>query len=172
MIVIDNFITDETLLAGLQSDSMWENNIPYSWIDRTDLFSCQQQSLWIELLKEIWGQIDPETNYAGVEYWSNGYINQNTLDWHKDKDEYIFNTIGNFVHPFIGSVWYGHTSKIVGGYLEIKRNGELERIEPVPNRLVIFDSHSLHRVAPVITGTRRAIASNVWINKPRDENFV
>lgn len=172
MIVVDDFITDKELLTKLQDDSLWEANVPYSWVSKTDLFNYEQQSLWIDLLKEIWGQVDPDTNYAGVEYWSNGYINQNTLDWHKDKDEHIFNTTGELVHPFIGSVWYGHTDKIVGGYLEIQRNGELERFEPVPNRLIIFDSYSLHRVAPILTGTRRAIASNVWINKPEDQNFI
>jgi len=46
-----------------------------------------------------------------------------------------------------------------------------ERIKPVPNRLVIFNSGDIHRVTRVTKGLRRCFATNVWVDKPSNENF-
>ena len=60
------------------------------------------------------------------------------------------------------------STEFEGGYLEIERyNGEVERIEPKFNRLVIFDAGgSRHRVTQVSNGVRYAIAINLWQTTP------
>ena len=86
-----------------------------------------------------------------------------------DKDEELWKQTGGkdggeLVLPEIGTVYYPKDTKHEGGYLEIERaNGEVERIEPKFNRLVIFDAGgSRHRVTQVSNGVRYAIAINLW----------
>ena len=44
---------------------------------------------------------------------------------------------------------------------------DYELIAPKFNRLVIFDAGQLHGVQMVKKGTRKAIAINLWANKPK-----
>ena len=55
----------------------------------------------------------------------------------------------------------------------------IERIKPIENRLIIFDSFKWHRVCKVSKGRRKAFLSNAWLKKPKtfdngdhvDKNF-
>ena len=39
---------------------------------------------------------------------------------------------------------------------------DIERIQPVYNRIVVFDVSKTHRVAPILSGTRYGLQVNLW----------
>ena len=170
MIIIDNYIPQGVLLEQIQQDTLWEDNLPYHWSNRDQ----EAVSIWQTIASLTWKQFFPSLEYAGYEYWSNSFRADatNKLDWHYDKDEHLYGTTQQITTPIMGMVYYAHTQLPQGGYLEIDHNGELERIQPVPNRLIIFNPSIAHRVCPITTGVRRTFASNVWTTKPSGENFV
>lgn len=170
MYVLDDYVQDTSLLAQLQDDLLWTDSLPYTWLNMDELFN-QTEDPWIRLMQNVW-QITSDQTFAGIEYWTNGYHHSNSLEWHYDKDEHLWNTQEIINSPKLGFVYYAHTSLPNGGYLEIQReNNQIERIEPVPNRLVIFDPSVYHRVEDVVSGTRRTVASNLWNVKPKEENY-
>lgn len=180
MLVIDNFLDEgDPLLSEMRNDMHWQSALCYSFIDR----ETEAVSHWQKMVRRIWSIVssieDVPEDYAGVEYWSNIMSMdgpRQDLPWHFDKDEHLFSKgDGKLVRPYIGSVYYAHTEIPEEGYLEIRRGNnenDVERIQPVPNRLIIFDSGTVHRVTPITSGIRRCFATNVWINKPCEENFV
>lgn len=180
LIVLDNFLdTDSDLYRELSQDSLWKTPPRNSWIDRDQ----SPTNVWESLVEKIWthsssllpGQFD------GMEYWGDQLSPDHRRDipWHQDKDEfkYYFAKITGTVTPYIGSLYYAHHEVPKGGFLQIRRGDDeedihnFERIQPFPNRLVLFDSASWHCVTPVTEGTRRHLASNIWIKKPMEQNF-
>ena len=180
LLVIDNFLDQEdNLLYDIQHDRYWLESLPYKFMDKD---SDNRVDVWQKMATKIWSHVSrygvlPE-EYAGVEYWNNIMSipgNRQDLPWHFDKDEHLYNTAGELKTPYIGSVYYAHKFLPSEGYLEIKRGEnmcDVERIQPVPNRLVIFDSGTVHRVTHITSGMRRCFATNIWIDKPCEENFV
>ena len=62
--------------------------------------------------------------------------------------------------------WENHdVSQLKDGQISGLGN-DCEIIKPKFNRLIIFDASKLHAVAKVTKGRRRAIAINLWLNKP------
>ena len=59
----------------------------------------------------------------------------------------------------------------MGGSLIIHAGDEYEKILPVPNRLVIFQSNASHHVEDVTGGIRRGLTINIWKDKPLEQNF-
>ena len=145
MIVIDNFIQDEVLLAAIEND------------------------------KDFFG---PNGNYTWWDGWFNSGVygpNEGVqeLGTHFDKDELHWERTGGseggeVLRPEIGTVYYPKDVPFTGGYLEIEHpDGVMERIQAKYNRLIIFDAGTcLHRVTPVESGTRYAIAINLWDHIP------
>lgn len=174
MIILDNFLPDGPLKGQLFEDFNWNKSQPYRWLDS----NRNPSSIWEMLAHEVWNGIFKQTETveaAGFEYWTNSLdaSGRNDLDWHYDKDEHLWATTDQVVSPYKGMVYYAHREIPVGGFLEIDRgNGEVERIEPVPNRLIIFDPSIRHRVTKIESGVRRTFASNLWLTKPMSENFV
>ncbi len=67
----------------------------------------------------------------------------------------------------MGTVFYPKNVEFEGGYLEIESGREIERIKAKYNRLIIFPAGEyLHRVTHVTSGTRYAIAINLWDKEP------
>lgn len=170
MIIVDNYIPQGMLLEQIQQDSLWDDNLPYSWTDKDH----EPTTIWQTIASLTWKQFFPGLEYAGYEYWSNSFRadGTNKLDWHYDKDEHLFDTTKEVAKPIMGMVYYAHRELPSGGYLEIDHNGEIERIQPVPNRLIVFNPGIGHRVCAISSGVRRTFASNVWTKKPSSENFV
>ncbi len=90
---------------------------------------------------------------------------------HYDKDEGLYNDTGEIVSPSIGCIYYPILKqKCKGGKLRIydAEPGEqaydapFETVDPVPNRLIIFNPGILHAVEQVTKGSRFAIAINLW----------
>lgn len=169
MIVVDNYISDSFLLREITNEIYWTESKKFTWKNK----KSNSQNIFETIADKIWFDYTPKVNYEGYEYWTHS-LNENkyTVDWHKDKDEYLYKTTSELSHPYCGCIYYAHTSLPEGGYLEIMRGNEIERLQPVPNRLIIFDPSETHRVSGVNKGNRRSLISNIWINKSSEENFI
>lgn len=187
MIVIDNFIHDTSLLNELASETLkWP--IQYHWAD----FDFEATDTYLKTVEYIWRKF-PQVTVEGVEgfeYWTGIYsegdrkeVKQNNeffhLNIHFDKDETLCARTGEIKTPLISTVFYPckENDDVIGGELKIwetnnqEPNFEIfEMIRPKFNRLVIFDSSMIHAVALVKKGIRKAIAINLWGEKPETFN--
>ena len=170
MIILDNFLDNDELTLFCD-DRNWKKSLDYTWVDR----DCYDENcIWEHILEKIWRPMRPlMASFDGIEYWTNilSPTGSKDLDWHVDKDEKLYEEHNDIKSPVIGSVLYGHTETPGDGNLELIHQEMLERIEPLPNRLIIFDSSQYHRVAPVTKGFRRTFASNIWEHKPDAGNY-
>lgn len=185
MIIVDDFIKDESLLKELQDDKTFFNeNGKYKWWGGP--WSSEASNLKERLIQEIWIHNSPwdfprynSISLEGFEYWTGRYSpdtqHPSTLDLHLDKDEALWQSTLNtgvpiLSIPIMGSVYYPIEMDIDGGYLEIFSNGEdkePERVAAKHNRLIIFPAgEHPHRVTEVTRGTRSAIAINLWNTIP------
>jgi len=183
MIIVDDFIKDESLLNEMNSDStFFSQNGKYMWWGGP--WNSKPSTLKQRLINEIWIKNSPwdfprynPITLSGFEYWTGQYSpsdikdgSNDNLIMHYDKDEPVWRETGDIVTPIIGTIFYPKPMDIDGGYLEIYSRGrdmEPERIEAKYNRLIIFPAgEHLHRVTPVTRGTRYAIAINLWESPP------
>ena len=165
MIVIDDFVKDQKLLHYFSDIEVWNN------LDAGEYstYSCVHDKISKPLSTFIWKLKDrfwKYKNWKHFEYWVNITDARQTLDWHEDKNEELAETTGKIVHPQAGAVWYGFPHVVSGGYLEIINEEDIqmdiERIQPVYNRIVVFDVSKTHRVAPILSGTRYGLQVNLW----------
>jgi hypothetical protein len=170
MIIIDNFIEDKNLLDRIDKDeTFFGPNGNFMWWD--GWWSSPANTIKKELIEHIWRYNDPTRGYQieGFEYWTGVYgpsKPNKDLGTHLDKDELLYKETGELVRPVIGTVYYPKNVEFEGGYLEIESGGEVERIKATYNRLIIFPAgHHPHRVTHVTSGTRYAIAINLWDRK-------
>lgn len=175
MIIIDNFL-EGSLLEEIRQDHLWNGNLSSKWIDKNspavDTYTKVGNYIWYD-------KIVADYYHVGYEYWTQ-VISNRSLDRHYDKDEYLYETQKIIKNPIVGSIYYAHEDPIpgeeepvIGGYLEIlDSRGEIERIKPVSNRLIIFDTKLLHGVTEATGTTRRSLLTNIWETKPLDGNFL
>lgn len=171
MIVFDNLLPDGDLKERVREDMLWQKSHPYSWKD----FGAEPKHVFEEFADFVWERFKPAVKYDGYEYWTqslNSATERKDVGWHNDKDEHLFFNKGILKTPYIGFVYYAHRTIPDGGFLEINREGDVERIQPVPNRLVIFDSGTEHRVVDITSDVRRSLVSNIWVERSSEENFV
>jgi hypothetical protein len=169
LIVVDNFVQDGPFLEELRRDEHWGTNKPYFWFDKNSL----SPSPWLKLTRQIWlfaARFHDLGRYEGYELWSQ-VIQDRELGWHVDKDEHLWRTTGEVVNPSLGSIWYGHTGDVEGGFLETTNEKGTQLIEPVPNRLIIHHPGQQHMVHKCTAGMRRSFLTNLWERKPSEENF-
>ncbi len=178
MIIFDDFLPDSELRKNLTKSSFWDglkSRVPLTWVD------CKKNpsNPFEYLCHLVWNEVvGIKQNIDGWEYWAH-YLTSDTvknLDFHYDTDldrkvsffeeeEMIRNNKCRTADQ--GFIYYAHQSLPKGGYLEIKRsNNEIERVEPVPNRLIVMDVSKQHRVTDVKGGVRKSIVSNAWGLKP------
>lgn len=166
MKVIDGFIRDHALLEAVLQDNVW-TTLPDDTGWYLGWWKQKPSSVWHLIIQQIWMSLPDVFNVRGFEYWGNNIRSEDEgiLQWHQDKDEHLFEQTGQTICPNIGAVYYCYPSKFKGGFLEIANGNDfdrLERIEPVFNRLVIFDPSNFHRVSRVYDGYRKAFVVNVW----------
>jgi hypothetical protein len=192
MIIIDNFIQDESLLNDIVNDQDFFNHRgTYMWWDGW-WSDSPVDTLKKRLINYIWNEncplIDANYEIEGFEYWTGkhtpgdglvevGFDNVSYhLRHHFDKDEALWHESGKttIVCPIIGTVFYPdpQVDDIEGGELimwdtqEVRVDVPYEIIRPKFNRLVIFDAFKLHAVYEVTKGVRSAIAINLWAQRP------
>ena len=171
MVILDNFITDQSLLDRIDNDdNFFGPNGDFMWWD--GWWNSKANTLKKKLIEYIWCTNSPDRAHdiSGFEYWTGVYgedkPNKN-LGSHFDKDELHFKKTGEVISPIRGTIFYPIHSQFEGGYLEIGCEGKTERIVAKSNRLIIFDAgYDLHRVTEVTKGTRYAIAINLWKSPP------
>jgi len=172
MIIIDDFIQDETLLNLINNDKTFFTDVgKYTWWD--GWWKSPANTPKKQLAEYIWRYNSPDKSYdiEGFEYWTGVYGPDNQvqeLGTHYDKDEEHYERTGEIIGPVVGTVFYPKNVPFKGGYLEIEHpDGVFERIQAKYNRLIIFDAGGcLHRVTPVTEGIRYAIAINLWKHIP------
>lgn len=193
MIIYDDFITDLNLLDRISDDKdFWTPG--YQWYD--GWWNEPIQNLRHQLIKEIWGDMSPHRGIdaMGFEHWVGEFSessehfemlgNEWSLKLHFDKDEEYWQQNKKVIGPKIGTVFYPcrEVDEVEGGMLyfwdkyddnQLTEEGyitepkqEPEIIRPKFNRLIIFDAAKLHGVSRVTKGRRRAIAINLWDQKP------
>jgi PKHD-type hydroxylase len=102
-------------------------------------------------------------NYQFTEYKEGEYF-----DWHTDS------TNSAFIERFV-SIVIQLNDAYSGGILEIKNiNGENVHIENKIGKLYMFNSRLLHRVTPVVEGTRYSLVNWVSLIKtnPKKQNLI
>ena len=184
IVVIDDFIKDEELLAEIAADKDFFKYAGANYFFWEGWWSTPPDTLKKRLIKHIWGDncpINKVFNVAGFEYWTGilsadpGNHYQDTLGVHFDKDEELFSETGEIQSSQIGTVYYPPQEEFDGGMLEIFSEGldkEPERIYAKSNRLVIFDAGTVpHGVSTVTSGTRKAIAINLWEFIPHSQTL-
>ena len=129
-----------------------------------------------DTLRHIWKDVINPYEYSGgvIKYWINKSEGLSKGIWHVDFDGEL------------SAVYY---TKIdcLGGYLELCDNEnslsqqefkdyikgldpqtQVQRIQPITNRAVIYDSHKIHRVSKTYNGIRECLASTIYHKKPVD----
>lgn len=127
----------------------------------------------------------------GVEWWLSRMRTSNVkVDFHRDRDNALFDATGRTVTPVTSSLLY--LTRSVGGLLAVSTAppnprapacapdpSTFEVVEPRPNRFVFFDGHLTHGVLdarnevplrrlPTQPGLRLGIAINFWHRRPVD----
>ena len=180
LIVIDNFLdTESDTYKKVKSEKSWSDgkkfagisNKAFGWMNKDGTPSNAFEEVSVKIWRYAKNYMPFE--YDGMEYWYNQLDKGQSLPTHQDKDEALHQKTGELVHPVIRAVYYCHKELPTGGFLQIERerSRELERIQPVPNRLVVFDSSNYHSVSEIRHGVRRHLATNIWVKKPDEDNY-
>jgi len=164
MIVQDSFNTDQQMLDEYNQSENWSDQFQADTMWTPGWWAKEPENIWERTLQKIWEPLITDTSpVKGFEYWLNVIHVSDHMQWHFDKDEVKYERDGTVVSPAIGSVYYPVPHLVKGGYLEIQDEvHEIERIAPVYNRMIVFQSNHLHRVTPVYAGPRFVFVSNVW----------
>ena len=179
MLIYDDFLPEGDLKNQITSEEQWKESMPFQWYKCGDEF----KNLFEQFCNLVWYNhfyTTKPVQITGWEYWSHSMNSEsyNSLDFHVDSDingehvseekEQEMIAKGEAKVPKHGFIYYGHKELPEGGFLEIKREyGDIERIQPVPNRLIIFDPSCIHRVTKVTRGVRRSFVCNLWNDPPK-----
>jgi len=176
MIIVDNVIQDRPVLEKFADRDLWVQFDDDTTLDKSRKIVSTNLDSGSEL-KDIWEFLvfalydNPFLDLHGygateIEYWGNVLREKAELEWHQDKREDIYQETGETILPKQGVIWYGYPHKVWGGYLEVKHKYEywedIERVEPVYNRAVVFDPSDWHRVDRILGGERYGFQLNLW----------
>ena len=165
MIVIDNFVSEEYILKEFTKKSTW-NTLKNSSYQEWNGMDYIENTILGDFIWKVKNKFWEEYTWSHFEYWDNQITEQKELKWHVDRNEAKYRETAEVLLPLAGAVWYGYPHDVWGGYLEIQNESkyptDIERIQPVYNRLVVFDVSKLHRVSPVFKGTRYGLQINLW----------
>lgn len=96
------------------------------------------------------------------EAWT--HTNSRPMEWHYDKHEKLFEKDGTLAFPICSCVYYPYMDKaLIGGELLLQNKSVLryDRVQPIENRLVLFDAGVYHSVN-AFRGKRTSININPW----------
>jgi hypothetical protein len=179
--IFDDFIKDENLLKEIAEDKTFfqDPGVYYYWKGWWNDENPEANTTKRKLIEYIWRYNAPLREIFtinGFEYWTGvqeadpqGRF-RNYLEMHYDDDVEYRKATGDRMSPVIGCVYYPPGSEFTGGALNVYTDGEHNPPDVAlcrPNRLIIFNAGQIpHRVDTVLTGTRRAIAINLWSEEP------
>lgn len=160
MLIIDDYLPIEEWIQFNQNEH-WEERHRNTWFD------CHKEpnNFYEYLSIKVWDMWNEDHKYGckGYEYWTHIFEENNRLHWHQDKDEYAYRVNNELIHPVMGCILYGEHNDLEGGYLEVQNSDQqIERFEPTPNRLIIFDASKPHRCSEIHAGKRKLWACNLW----------
>ena len=185
MLVIDNFLGKKELDI-LRNDKYWQKPVGGKFViqDYWNLASDNIIFMHTSKLMFEWGCLkDPLLKQAyalgtGIEYWTHifPYTKLNDrgqpletrkgLDWHVDKDELLYKGTKKIINPLAVAVLYVHDDEDLDtmGHLELEyKKDYIQEIDPVPNRLIIFDGTKKHRVTEGTNiNKRKSVIANLW----------
>ena len=180
MLLVDGFIKNQKLLGELKKDQHWANIPTFNWWD--GWWKVKPRNIWETTIEIIWKSlIKPEDKICGFEYWASRVTENDTLEWHHDKDEKLVKEKNTMSCPGVGMIYYVEIKNLQGGYLEIAPDQNVdkgkfkkiytyddhtERYMPLENRLVIMNPGRLHGVSKVHKGIRKSFIANGWSKKP------
>ena len=120
MLVIDNFIKDKNYLKIFRDEKTWDGFPKFNWWD--GWWVCKPRNILEKVIETIWKKFGSfENTVAGFEYWTNTNteIENQSLEWHKDKDEKLFESTRKFTTCTTGHIFYIYVENLEGGFLEI-----------------------------------------------------
>lgn len=179
--ITDNFIKHQDFLQKLQDAKLWEacDKEETRWFDHKN---SEPQNIWEEISKQIWKDRPEFETAVGFEYWCNIVTEKRDLTWHIDKDEAELTQNDVLITPLMGSVYYGFPHHFEGaGELQLvdadatgnplvfdtTRRDEVVAIEPIFNRMILFNASKWHKVTPITSGKRYSLAVNANSHKPK-----
>lgn len=180
MIVIDNFLTDEKAVHNINYSKFWEDKSYYfrkadfkgfntfeekSTVGAYIVNRMLQESELIEAF--------PFFSAYGYEYWPTVLMpgmepeiefdhESYSLAIHSDYDVAKYMKTGELCYPMFGAILYFGNEGVEGGKLRVWESVDYEEVDPIHNRLVVFDSSKMHGVTEVTKGIRKSIAINFW----------
>ena len=142
MKIIDNFITDESLLDEIRSDASFfpasmgdEEKVNYSIHQYHDpeskhfspymfwdgWWNSPANTLKKRVIQEIWQNHLPlpQSEICGFEYWSKTFRVGQYLAPHVDEDSHLYKDYQVFRGPVLGCVYYPDFESVDGGFLEL-----------------------------------------------------
>jgi Rps23 Pro-64 3,4-dihydroxylase Tpa1-like proline 4-hydroxylase len=183
MIIVDDFLNDENF-ANISTHPLWVNKSSLD-VTTNDNVGTRQKFHWKNkedpavnifetLIHEVVDNLLQFTNpHQGYEYWLNTTIIGEGMPVHFDKDEIHMLNTQELRTPMLGMIYYAHTEIPEGGELIIHAyENKHEKILPVPNRLVVFNSSQRHEVTRVLSGLRQSVAINIWDTAPNTDEYI
>lgn len=193
--VLDNHIDDRIRSELVHSDEYESLKTPNVSTDKDGnviqegyyfwkMSEFNQPSNSIEkTLHAIWKDMIDPSEYAegGIEYWAIKMNGESSGIWHLDLIE---QEQQQGYEPGDKTIVYYPWVQCDGGFLELMINenspskgemynmlramdsNKLERIQPITNRAVFFNSNRIHRMSKMYSGTREMLASTVWKKIP------
>ena len=177
MIIVDDFLNDENF-ANISTHPLWDKwlilksntNQKFHWKNKEDPAVNVFETLIHGVVDDLLQFTDP---HQGYEYWLNTTIIGEGMPVHFDKDEIHMLNTQELRTPMLGMIYYAHTEIPEGGELIIHAyENKHEKILPVPNRLVVFNSSQRHEVTRVLSGLRRSVAINIWDRPPLTNEYL
>lgn len=178
MLVVDNFIQDQTLLFDIEksinlfpdsmgSDSRIAADLNSYHDEQASCFApymfwngwwrSETNTLSKRIIKSIWEDNLPfdKEDICGFEYWTRTFNPGQYLDTHVDEDTFLYAKEKLFRGPVIGCVYYPHTNDVVGGFLELHPNTLKEN-----TREALESKNIKHNISPLEDRERIACKPN------------
>lgn len=186
MIVIDNFLTEPSAVVAIDKSPFWEDKSFYwrkldykGWEEYGEDKATTIGSYIVDRMLQEESIVNefPMFSAIGYEYWPTVLLpgmdvdedengDRYSLAIHADYDVVKAVETGELSFPMFGAILYFDNHNVEGGLLRVWENENTYReVEPVHNRLVVFESHKPHGVTEVTRGIRKSIAINFWKEK-------
>lgn len=188
MIIIDDAITDDCLLADIASSTdlfppptYLNHDKPVNLLDGTERvyadyvfwdgwLNSPADTLKKRIVEHLWKKFlpFPVEDLYGIEYWTVTMLPHQRTEWHADRGFCLCEGggMGQPAKACLGGVYYPAKGNFEETFLELRFDDGVERIPTKPNRFVIFDSaNTYHKTTPTTKEIRYSMPTNLWSKK-------